>query len=280
MTAWAQKGKLQQQKRTMGEEQVTMIEPDNQLGLEEYQKKAEGVQDDLNEEKLPETQLVSTQEVAQEAEAGLVPTPLRQRSPAKKYLEGMTMTELKNSVHEEFCNHCKMALTGDPRQRVVKKSSATKICRQCHNTVTLLYKNVDVAKLGWSEVPADKMKAFFREAKSIAAESSGRLSFSKLKTVVEQTLIESEKMLTATRIQGKFLPLSVWKQKGFDTARIMATAEKRDSAMLLGFQKIKYVYHNVLMKSKDCKTVMTELHGTNSFYKDYKTLIRIPIYKV
>lgn len=240
MTAWAQKGK-QQQKRTMTQE-LTMIEPDNQLGLEEYQEKAEEVTAEVNEEKLvtaevseeklPETQLVSTQE----AEAGLVPTPLRQRSPPKRYLEGMTMIELKNSVHEEFCNHCKMALTGDPKQRVVKKNRATKICRQCHNTVTLLYKNVDVAKLGWGEVPEEKMKSFFREAKSLA-ESSGRLSFSKLKTVVEQTLIESEKMLTATRIQGKFLPLSVWKQKGFDTAKILATAEKRDSAMLLGLYK-------------------------------------------
>ena len=103
-----------------------MIEPDNQLGLEEYQEKAEEVTAEANEErtaevseeKLPETQLVSTQE----AEAGLVPTPLRQRSPPKRYLEGMTMIELKNSVHEEFCNHWKMALTGDPKQRVVKKT--------------------------------------------------------------------------------------------------------------------------------------------------------------
>ncbi len=150
------------------------------------------------------------------------------------------MTELKNSVHEEFCNHCKMALTGDPKQRVFKKGSAKKVCRQCHNAVTLLYKNVDVAKLEWGEVPEEKMKDFFRQAKSLAS-SSGRLSFSKPKTVLQQTLVESERMLTATRIQTKFLPLSVWQQKGFETKKILATAEKRDSAMLLVLRCYKYV---------------------------------------
>ena len=208
-------------------EQVKQIQPDNQLGLEEYQEKHEN----NDEPEIPETVPIGTQEV----EAASPP-----HEHSKRFLEGMSMIELKNSVHEEFCNHCKMALTGDPQHRVVKKGSAKKICRQCHNTVTLLYKNVDVSKLQWGEVPEEKMKDFFREAKSMAA-SSGRLTFSKLKTVLQQTLVESEKMLTATRIQGKFLPLSVWQQKGYDTKKILATAEKRDSAMSLVLRCLKYV---------------------------------------
>ncbi len=212
-------------------EQVKQIQPDNQLGLEEYQEKHHEEHENNHEPEIPETVPIGTQEV----EAASPP-----HEHSKRFLEGMSMIELKNSVHEEFCNHCKMALTGDPQHRVVKKGSAKKICRQCHNTVTLLYKNVDVSKLQWGEVPEEKMKDFFREAKSMAA-SSGRLTFSKLKTVLQQTLVESEKMLTATRIQGKFLPLSVWQQKGYDTKKILATAEKRDSAMLLVLRCLKYV---------------------------------------
>ena len=217
-------------------EQVKQMQPDNQLGLEEYQEKLREEHEEGAEPEIPETVPISTQEV-------VAASPRREsprREPSKRYLEGMSMIELKNSVHEESCNHCKMALTGDPQHRVFKKGSAKKICRQCHNTVTLLYKNVDVSKLQWGEVPEEKMKDFFREAKSMAA-SSGRLIFSKLKTVLQQTLVESEKMLTATRIQGKFLPLSVWQQKGYDTKKILATAEKRDSAMLLVLRCLKYV---------------------------------------
>lgn len=33
------------------------------------------------------------------------------------------------------------------------------------------------------------------------------------------------------------------------------------------------------MKSKDCKTVMTELHWTHRILKDYKTLRHIPTTK-
>ena len=212
-----------------GEQVTPTLLPDNQLGLEEYQDKV----DVAEEQKIPDTQPVP--------ETPMEPSSPR-GEPAKRFLEGMTMTELKSSVHEEFCNHCRMAITGDPRHRVVKKGSAKKICRQCHNTVTLLYKNVDVAKLGWGEVPEDKMKDFFREANSLAA-SSGRLSFSKLKTVLQQTLVESERMLTATRIQGKFLPLSVWQRKGYDVKKIVATGEKRDSAMLLVLRCLKYVVY-------------------------------------
>ena len=153
MTARAQQKQKQQQKKrkvnqvemTMEGEQVIQTLPDNQLGLEEYQEKV----DVAEEPKIQETQPVpETPQTEPNSPRG---------EPAKRFLEGMTMTELKNSVHEEFCNHCRMAMTGDPQHRVVKKGSAKKIFRQCHNTVTLLYKNVDVAKLEWGEVPEEKM---------------------------------------------------------------------------------------------------------------------------
>ena len=102
------------------------------------------------------------------------------------------MTELQ----EEFCNHCKMALTDDPKQRGwSKKAMPPRFVGQYHNTVTLLYKNVDVAKLEWGEVPSRRrwFELLQTGIFSLAA-SSGRLSFSKLKTVVEQALVESEKM--------------------------------------------------------------------------------------
>ena len=176
MTARAQKNKsTNRKKRKVNHEEMTnetpeqvkQIQPDNQLGLEEYQEKPHEEHEKSGEPEIPETVPISTQEV----EAA---SP--RHEPSKRFLEGMSMIELKNSVHEEFCNHCKMALTGDPQHRAVKKGSAKKICRQCHNTVTLLYKNVDVSKLQWGEVPEEKMTDFFREAKSMAACQDGWVS--------------------------------------------------------------------------------------------------------
>ena len=68
-------------------------------GSYEYQDKPHEERDDVE---IPEAVPVSTQE----AEAA---SPIQKPSPKKTYLEGMSMIELKNSVHEEFCKHCKGA---------------------------------------------------------------------------------------------------------------------------------------------------------------------------
>ena len=72
MTARAQKTEAAaEKKRKMNHEemiketaeQVTMIEPDNQLGLEEYQVKPHEVHEEGGESEIPETVPISAQEV-------------------------------------------------------------------------------------------------------------------------------------------------------------------------------------------------------------------------
>ena len=88
-------------------------------------------------------------------------------------------------------------------------------------------------EIGWKDLPESQMVDFFKKAKSLS-DAGGKLGFGKLKTLVEQTLVENEKLIVATRVNGKFLPLSVWQSKGYDVDQIKATAQKRESAMLLG----------------------------------------------
>lgn len=201
--------------------------PDNQLGMPEYQ--------DL--EQIPETVPVTTQE----AEAEEIPKDQSAENPQeqeqeeqkeKQFVEGMSLQELK-TTHQEFCNRCKQVMPDGPRNRVTKKGHISTVCRVCHNVVTQLYKNLDLQALNWKSLPEEQMVDFFKKAKSLQA-SGGKLGFGKLKTLVEQTLVESEKQIVATRVQGKFLPLSVWQSKGYDVDQIKKTAQKRDSAMLLG----------------------------------------------
>ena len=227
------------------------LQPDNQLGLEEYK----------NGEQIPDTIPVTTQEAEESAQE----TPEGQEAPMRTtkarepevkevkdekkdplYVEGMTLLELK-ATHQNFCNHCKMVVPDGPKNRVVKKGHVQTVCRQCHNVMTQLYRNLDMQEIGWKDLPESQMVDFFKKAKSLS-DAGGKLGFGKLKTLVEQTLVENEKLIVATRVNGKFLPLSVWQSKGYDVDQIKATAQKRESAMLLGrniYIYVPYIYRTV-----------------------------------
>ena len=212
---------------------ASMEQPDNQLGLEEYR----------NGDVLPDTIPVSAQEAEAEVKDSTTNQPevkdsttnqpeVKDEKQESLFVEAMTLQELK-ATHQEFCNHYKQVVPDGPRNRVMKKGHVQLVCRVCHNVVTQLYKNLDLHALNWKSIPQETMVDFFKKAKELQS-SGGKLGFGKLKTLVEQTLVESEKQIVATRVQGKFLPLSVWQSKGYDVDRIKATAQMRESAMLLG----------------------------------------------
>ena len=173
----------------------------------------------------------------QEAEAEEIPKDQSAENPQeqeqeeekdKMFVEGMSLQELK-TTHQEFCNHCKQVTPDGPRNRVTKEGHISTVCRVCHNVVTQLYKNLDLQAL-----PSRGTDGGFLQESQEPSGEWWQTRIGKLKTLVEQTLVESEKQIVATRVQGKFLPLSVWQSKGYDVDQIKKTAQKRDSAMLLG----------------------------------------------
>ena len=60
---------------------------------------------------------------------------------------------------------------------------------------------------------------------------------SHVKGLLQDKLVEQEMLKQTVAVHGKFLPLSVWEQKGFDTERIKQNAEKQRSDIF------DWVYH-------------------------------------
>ena len=69
---------------------------------------------------------------------------------------------------------------------------------------------------------------FFQKAGQLC-EKYGRLEWSHVKGLLQDKLVEQEMLKQTVAVHGKFLPLSVWEQKGFDTERIKQNAEKQRS---------------------------------------------------
>ena len=69
---------------------------------------------------------------------------------------------------------------------------------------------------------------FFQKAGQLS-EKYGKLEWSHLKGLLQDKLVEQEVHRQTVAVRGKFLPLSVWEQKGFDTDRIKQNAEKQRS---------------------------------------------------
>ena len=77
---------------------------------------------------------------------------------------------------------------------------------------------------------------FFQKAGELC-EKYGRLEWSHVKGLLQDKLVEQEMLKQTVAVHGKFLPLSVWEQKGFDTERIKQNAEKQRSDIF------DWVYH-------------------------------------
>ena len=69
---------------------------------------------------------------------------------------------------------------------------------------------------------------FFKKAGKLC-KKYGRLEWCHLRGLLQDKLVEEEVHRQTVAARGKFLPLSVWRQKGFNTDRIKQNAEKQRS---------------------------------------------------
>lgn len=135
--------------------------PDNQEGDESVMGKAA----------LPDTQQYpdTVQDALTET-----PTPVRARSPESsvvsesrgKAVEGMSWQELEYLTKgHQYCQHCQMPVDVTTGTVVRKKTHRQVSCKQCHNTVTLLYRHYDLAKLKFKELPAEEAHLLYKKAR-------------------------------------------------------------------------------------------------------------------
>ena len=77
-----------------------------------------------------------------------------------------------------------------------------------------------------------QVQNFFREAGK-CTDANGQIQWKKVKGCLQETLTTVECNRQTTAIRGKYHPLSVWKQKGYDVAEIEKKADRKESSMLL-----------------------------------------------
>lgn len=209
--------------------------PDNQEGLEET-----GVPETLQYPNTPVELVEESQpedvRVPQTSDGRVVASPAASAAPAEALgVESCTWDELRKLRSQlEYCSKCKMPVTATPVGRVTGKTSGTKLtCRQCHNTVTMLYKRWDMTKISFRDLSDKEQTDFFLKAKQLTA-SGDKLTVGKIQALLIRKMTEIERQTQETAVKGKYLPLSVWEKKGFDIVAIEQRAERQPSD-LFGF---------------------------------------------
>lgn len=222
---------------------VMVEDPDNQMGLPATQivEVTESQEGDV-----PPGQSLPPTPALQDGSEGLVETQVYGSPPQEPVppeaatvsnrtpIEGMDWRDLQ-CKKKEWCQHCKCNVDVASTGRIQKKGHGKVTCRKCHNIVTLLYRRFDMSKLpGFASMTEEQATNFFKQAQQASSFGSDTLNFGKIRTLLTQTLTELEKHQTLTTVKGKFLPLSVWQAKGYDTEKIMASAEWQESALPFG----------------------------------------------
>ena len=211
----------------MAEGQTEKQLPDNQLGLSQPLETLPPSTQAYSENP-QETQLVET---APDAESQVATKESKEPALAEMPLEQFSWGQLvhKDAMH---CQNCKKPVDAHPSQVVRKKGHANFSCKSCHALVTMLYKHVDMRKLGFKELSHEQQAEFFLKAGQVRSEIGG-LQWHKVKGLLQDTLTTTEIHRKTVGIRGKYLPLEVWAQKGFNVEKIKAKGEKQTSEMFL-----------------------------------------------
>lgn len=78
------------------------------------------------------------------------------------------------------------------------------------------------------------MKQFYLEAARVK-DDKGQLEWKKIRAVLIEKMTSVEINRQTVSVSGKYHPLSVWGQKGYDVKRIEEAADGRESDLLLVF---------------------------------------------
>ena len=127
----------------------------------------------------------------------------------------------------------KCASIVDPFKAIIKtkrKESMSYICRPCNSISTMTTRTVgalpEIAGMSASETVD-----FFKEA-AATADSSGRFNWTRIRGVLISNLTRSVRRIQSAKEHGEFLPLSVWKARGFDPVVIASGGDRMQHPVL------------------------------------------------
>lgn len=143
---------------------------------------------------------------------------------------GWKELDLQSSGTTAYCTSCGLVAqeTTLVKEAVRRKGHQRLRCVNCQCVTNMLYKRMDMAAIGFRDMPEDQVKRFFQEAGKMKG-SSGQLEWRKIRGLLEESMASTEVRRQCTSLQGKFHPLSVWASKGYDTKMIEEKAESRPS---------------------------------------------------
>ena len=130
---------------------------------------------------------------------------------------------------ETLCVKCGMA-EPEGLGNVCKSSGVQ--CKLCTSVYQLLYRHLGSMPAALQSLSATQQKEFFKQSGSLlqSAPKNGRWSLVKGAMVKEITSYREE--LTKSHVEMEYVPLSVWAQRGFDTALIQANGQQKEDAVL------------------------------------------------
>ena len=156
--------------------------------------------------------------------------PLSERNDAQ--VVNPIWNQVEEAMQAPVCRKCQMPCTvtalvnkskGEPRNHVV--------CKGCNSAATMLSRN-----LGTWPVPSfkglsqDQQIAFWKSCNDII-QKQGRLDYGSIRASLMITLEKKQYEIAKAEFTSKFLPLSVWIQKGYQEEDIRK-GEKEDHPLL------------------------------------------------
>ena len=155
--------------------------------------------------------------------------------------QGSVLDIIQLGTGDDHTPHClKCASVVDPFKAIIKskrKESTSYICRPCNSISTMTTRTVgtlpEMAQMSISET-----NDFFTQAAE-TADSSGRFSWGRIRGILISTLTRTVQRVESAKMHGEYLPLSVWKARGFDTVAIASGGDRMEHPVLGEVFRIK-----------------------------------------
>ena len=138
----------------------------------------------------------------------------------------LTESQAAGRAAQQACLKCGEGTSLD--SGAVQRGSTGMVCKPCTNLYQVLYRHIGGLPAQFTGMPVEAQRNFFlTSGKALAScPRNSRWSMVKANVVKSYTTFKTEQMKRT--VTKDFLPLSVWKQQGFDTDDIQARGERMD----------------------------------------------------
>ena len=112
------------------------------------------------------------------------------------------------------------------------RGQSTYTCKSCTNLYQILYRHAGGMPASWQGMTQEKQRDFFRSTGKAVQTCGKNARWSLIRASLVTSVVNSHTTQTTTTVKKKFLPLSVWAARGFNTDDIQARGEKQSDEAL------------------------------------------------